>query len=473
MDLDRLSVFPAAIKRVPDGTLILGTPVGTDAFCEAALAERVDHACHLMEFLPELDDHQVALLLLRSCLGSPRLVYACRTCSSQLIIGMLQRFDKAVRRSLALICGRTLSAPQQQQASWPIRRGGLGLRSVLRHADAAFLASFVCSLPLQNAILGVSDHLTLPHPFLDDALEGYNGLLPADVEPYTIDALREAASPLQRSLSSHLDDSSVVLWTAAASSDDRVRLSGCSSPFVNAFLTAVPIPELGFSLPSDAFAATVRVRLGVEQYAHLPVGTLCQQCGRRPLDSLGHHAFACGNNDDRVQRHNHLRDVIAKLMAQARLAPVKEAAHLLPDLPQQRPGDIWVPKWKDDRPAAFDITVVSPFAIARPVQEFTPGYAASRAAAAKLRKSHALCHAAGIDFIPLAFECTGFPDSRSSAVLRRVAQLAVAHAGPARSAGHLFADFRRRVSFSIQRSLARCILRRDPFDPADPIPFGG
>ena len=43
---------------------------------------------------------------------------------------------------------------RREQASWPLRLGGLGLRSVSPHAPAAFLASCVTTSALQARILG-------------------------------------------------------------------------------------------------------------------------------------------------------------------------------------------------------------------------------------------------------------------------------------------------------------------------------
>ena len=71
--------------------------------------------------------------------------------------------------------------------------------------------------------------------------------------------------------------------------------------------------------------------------------------------------------------------------------------------------------------------------------------------------------------LPLAFECFGTAATPAAAnALRRVARLISLRPGVSRSSGHMFADLRRRLSFALQRSLGRALIRRDP-SVLDPI----
>ena len=185
------------------------------------------------------------------------------------------------------------------------------------------------------------------------------------------------------------------------------------------------------------------------------------------LDSLGHHSLS----STRISRHHHIRDVTFHAMSRAALAPtVLEAPGLLPGAAAgRRPADVFVPSWSLDRGCAFDVTVVSPFAVPRPAGEYSPGFAASRAAQAKIAASATDLAAAGHDFVPLAFECFGTGTLATIRALLRVARLTSLRPGVSRSSGHIFADLRRRVSFSLQRSLfGRALIRRDP-SVLDPV----
>jgi hypothetical protein len=50
-------------------------------------------------------------------------------------------FDGIIRDSLGIILGKPLTDRQWTQASLPVSLGGLGIRSAVAHATAAFLSS--------------------------------------------------------------------------------------------------------------------------------------------------------------------------------------------------------------------------------------------------------------------------------------------------------------------------------------------
>ncbi len=59
-------------------------------------------------------------------------------------------------------------------------------------------------------------------------------------------------------------------------------------------------------------------------------------------DTLGDHGFACALNEERIARHNHLRDTIYTVAAQAMLGPSKEPEGLLPGS-DDRLADVYIP----------------------------------------------------------------------------------------------------------------------------------
>ena len=90
----------------------------------------------------------------------------------------------------------------------------------------------------------------------------------------------------------------------------------------------------------------MRYRLGLPVF--LSPGP-CIACGRHS-DILGDHSLGCGQQSERIARHDSLRDVLFQAACQAGLAPVREERNLLTvqeDRVEQRPGDILVKCWKD------------------------------------------------------------------------------------------------------------------------------
>ena len=55
-------------------------------------------------------------------------------------------------------------------------------------------------------------------------------------------------------------------------------------------------------------------------------------CNRMVSDRMGEHAFLCGNDSERITRHNHMRHVLLQVAVQAGLGPSREPDGMLPGL---------------------------------------------------------------------------------------------------------------------------------------------
>ena len=91
---------------------------------------------------------------------------------------------------------------------------------------------------------------------------------------------------------------------------------------------------------------------------------------------------------------------------------------------RSRPADIYVPLWVGHRPAAMDVTVISP------LQQLTLSGASSIAGHAlqvreeRKRTAYAdLCHSSGIDFVPLAIEALGGWSEKTCNTIRNISRL--------------------------------------------------
>ena len=90
-------------------------------------------------------------------------------------------------------------------------------------------------------------------------------------------------------------------------------------------------------------------------------GSQCSLCYDHSLDPLGHHATTCKTVGDVVIRHNNIRDMLAESFRRAGISVQCEAGGgLSHDNCCTRPTDIFVPNWFCSRPAALDLTVISP-----------------------------------------------------------------------------------------------------------------
>ena len=89
--------FPDSVQRVQDisgGADLLGSPVfGPDSFSDDSFGKKIDKVLFYQDQLTDLEDPQVELLLLRSCLSLCKVNHLLRTVPSGKVNVHLERFD--------------------------------------------------------------------------------------------------------------------------------------------------------------------------------------------------------------------------------------------------------------------------------------------------------------------------------------------------------------------------------------------
>ena len=147
----------------------------------------------------------------------------------------------------------------------------------------------------------------------------------------------------------------------------------------------------------------LKLRLGIPVFTS---SGSCPAC-KAPSDRLGDHALCCGNEGERIARHNALRDALHSTAAAASLGPSKEVRFLIPGS-DKRPADVFLPYWCSGRDTAWDVTVIHPLQKATVTKAVAlPGHAANEAYARKMREAWEECRRQGIVFTPLAVETLG------------------------------------------------------------------
>ena len=89
--------------------------------------------------------------------------------------------------------------------------------------------------------------------------------------------------------------------------------------------------------------------------------------------------MCCGQEGERIARHNHLCDALHSAAVEEALHPTKEGRFLLQGS-DQRPADVLIPNWAGGRDAALDVTVINPLQGPTVVGAAeTPGHALTKA----------------------------------------------------------------------------------------------
>ena len=263
-------------------------------------------------------------------------------------------FDQLQYSALESIIGAPLPNLAKQQASLPVSFSGLGLRSASTHASAAFLSSVAQSLVKVNEILKDDAH----HLSIDAPLALFRTAV-GSLPPTVMEELADPNGNKSQKHLSYLIDSNLhanLLNEVDNAGDTRssARLRSLTLPFSGAFLNAVPSHTLGLSIIPENFRYSLLYRLGLPVYNEdLP----CPACGK-DSDRYGDHTITCATENERIFRHDSIRDAIFEQARHAGLSPIKEARSLVA-CSQSRPGDIFVPNWRG-RQTAFGVAVTSP-----------------------------------------------------------------------------------------------------------------
>eukprot|EP00731_Ephydatia_muelleri_P038663 Em0851g2a len=138
---------------------------GEVAFCSSFIASKRAAASTLLSSLVKLGscDPQIALILLRMCGGFTKLVHVARSTPPSLALDELHAFDEQVRCTFTECQAIDTTDSSWMQAQLSLSRGGLGLRSLAHHSNAAFIASISTA-----GLASPSDN------FLADAVNSYN-----------------------------------------------------------------------------------------------------------------------------------------------------------------------------------------------------------------------------------------------------------------------------------------------------------
>ena len=114
------SPLPTDIPVTRQGFSLLGCPIGPPEFCEEAFHNRVSKVKASLGCLHDLEDSQLEVTLLRSCLSLPKVSHILRCCPPPYLIQAAEGLDSAMRETLEVITGAPvtdwswLKAPPKQ-----------------------------------------------------------------------------------------------------------------------------------------------------------------------------------------------------------------------------------------------------------------------------------------------------------------------------------------------------------------------
>ncbi len=324
----------------PDGVVLLGVPVGTPDFVRAHAQERLEEEKRFLAEIEELTDPQCAWQLLTRC-AVPRGNYWIRTLPPSLSRSYaLERDDALWRTCISILRAQDLPehhfASGRRIAQLPARMGGLGIRSTLRSAPAAYWASWADAIEmiqarnpsqaaniLERLTAGTSEGDGCLHEAAQsaDALrhDGFDnlpswqalsdGLRPPPL-PQTHDPIdRTPGWQYFASSSREKTERTEVLKSMCRSA--RALLRSQAGPGASAALDAAPTSR-STTLEPEHFQAMIRRRLRWP----LPLAAYRCACGGK-VDELGDHFSACMKSGRVKSRAPAIERTVAQMCREA------------------------------------------------------------------------------------------------------------------------------------------------------------
>ncbi|KAI5642071.1 hypothetical protein NE865_05763 [Phthorimaea operculella] len=379
----------------------------------------------------------VALILLRSCLSLPKLTYTIRTCPTWMFPQDTTAIDEVIKTSLEEVLNISLSDREWQQASLPVRHGGLGVRRVQDTGPAAFLASANGVLKLVTQILSVNG-AGFSIPFASEAFTAWTAACPNTPLPTKPDVQRLWDDPCAKDAIQKLIDTS--------SGADLARLKAACCHESGAWLNALPSPHLGTYLDNNSLRIAVALRLGCK----VCEPHLCR-CGTM-VDDRGRHGLSCRLCAGRHPRHHALNDLIRRALMSVDVPCVLEPPGLS-RADGKRPDGLTLIPWKRGRSLLWDATCACTFAATHlPRTMRTAGLAAEFLAKQKTEKYAGLCQS--YDFVPFAVETSGVWCAAARTFAKEIGQRLKACGRDPRAGSYLV----QQISLTIQRGNAASVM---------------
>ena len=449
--------LPAASR----GLTVLGVPLGSSEFVAAQLQVLANSHASLLQRVQSLEDLQASWLLLLFCC-SPRCNHVLRLLPPDCTSAFATTHDAALVCALSdLLQAGPLPAPARQLAQTPLRLGGLGLRSAVATAPAAYWASWADTLQVFRRQLPALLELVLPH-LGDGGVAGSAGApclqaasavavslafptwqppswqdlaagAPSPAFPAEPEEAPDLATGWQRQATAAVEDAAFAALHSSLDPSSQALLFSQQGPFASRVFTLLPV-SVETTLPCHAFRSLLLRRLRLP----LPVSDRFCRCHRR-LDPLGDHRAACARAGVLRSRGCPLeraaarvcREAGARVSVNTRLADL----NLVVDQVDDRRLEVvanGLPLWNGVQ-LAVDTTLVSPLTACGEPRRRAGRFQGAALAEARLRKERTypeLLRSHRCRLVVLALELGGRWSPEAADFLRLLARARARSAPP-------------------------------------------
>ena len=456
------TLLPHIPRSLPEGFDLLGSPIGSQSFCNNYILKRVARIEEGLKLLSRIDDPQVEMTLLRSCLGTPKFIFALRSAPPSHTSVAAQIFDRLIATSCEERFGISLSETTALQWHLPVSLGGMGIIRASDIATSAYLASALSARPLVQKLIGRHHGMPLgAQEAFHELRSKFGEALPASAESLSMLPAFAGKGDPQRFLTGLVHHANQKRLLASFPHDPRehLRCLAVARPGAGNWLEAVPNRALGTKYDSWEFFVLLKWWLGLRIMLAEPCPATSRdgnKCGA-PLDVKGDHAVACPFGPTRIARHDGINRAWLHSVKSVGFHATPEA-HVDPSS-QRRSADTLVLEWSHGRSSAHDWVVTHALqASSTSRSQADPDYALAEAERSKNSYAKTACESRGVDFIPLAADTFGGFGPEAIKAITKVANQARLLQGA--DAPTTVRTLSQRLRIVVMRGVAHQLLRR-------------
>ena len=280
-------IFEATgVQITTEGCRLLGAPLGTDAFCQSFLQDKVSSWTSQLSTLATVartQPHAAYTAFTKAFVG--RLVFIAHCVPN--VSSFLAPVEEAIlSKFLPSLTGRSSPSDDVRALlALPPRLGGLGIINPTASLKEEYAHSKSVCAPLTALILEQRSSL-------------------GNVCDIVIRNKDEASCHRRKALAATASTTKLALSPSLQRAVDV-----CSERGASHWLLALPLDQHGFSLSKGSFRDALCLRYGWRP-DHLPTQCVCG----KPFDV--DHALSCSRGGYTILRHNELRDVTASLLSE-------------------------------------------------------------------------------------------------------------------------------------------------------------
>lgn len=416
--------FPTMKVLSKEKFSLLGAPVTEECIKETLFSklEEMTKTFNLLKLLPR---HH-AFHVMQKCLGCPQIMSIIRS-SPCLNSCHLNNIDTKVREMLESLLNVLFTDTIWNQASLPIKLGGLGVRKMTEVALPAYLSSLASAKRASSLVSDSTAYIAYQQEFCSKTT---SDLFPSNTSQKKLDETLCVAAQSKLLQNQNPRETSRLLSVFDKKSGDWLKVT--------------PNSSLGLVLEDDEFRVAVCLRLGARTNSE----HVCK-CGA-VVDELGDHGFRCSRNNGRILRHSMLNDCVSRALQTAGI-PNKLEPSTIGNADNIRPDGVTVMPFAHGKSLTWDVSCPHPMCPSHFSTNNATGKLASSVETNKNRKYESLTPR--FIFSPIVIDTMGAYGSSTSDTISDICQRIQRKTG----SNHAGAYFRQRLAINIQKGNYLCI----------------